>query len=208
MHFDVDSAGLTLAAFAAAMDGAGLRGRYWLTKGALLGFCRQGDFIAHDGDIDFGMFADDYDERLPAALAEAGFRLLKRTGRPEDGLTLTFSDGRTKVDIFFHYREPDGFWHAVTNGPPQVRYRYRPFGLAPARLRGVELTIPSPPEAVVEAIYGPDWRLPVRRWHYAYSPYNVEVAGGTLMQAKYRIKNGIWQVKSRLRQAVRAALGG
>ena len=207
MHFDPESAGKSLAAFVSAMDGAGFRGRYWLTKGALLGLVRENDFIAHDGDIDFGMFADDYEERLVDELAAAGFKLRKRQGTPQNGFTLTFTDGLTKMEIFFHYRAERGIWHAVVNGPPQVRYWYPPFELAPATFRGVDLFIPADPLVVIEAIYGPGWRIPVRRWHYAYRPFNVEVVGNPLMQAKFLVKRGIWEVKSRIRQAIRASLG-
>lgn len=198
----------TLARFCGALDAAGYGGRYWITCGTLLGLSRDGDFIGHDSDIDFGMFAADYDDGVPEALKAAGFALRKTAGSRQNGLILTFSDGGPKCDIFFCYRANGKIWHAVNSGRPQIRYYYDEFSLSGARFKGVDVSIPHPAEAVLEANYGPEWRRPVRRWHYAYSPYNVSVVGGPLQQAKYWAKNGIWQVKSRLRAAFRTMQAG
>ena len=206
MSFDLDSARAALAAFAAAMDAAGYRGRYWITCGTLLGFRREGNFLKHDGDIDFAMHIGDLDEAIVPALEKVGFRLIKTMGTRESGYAMTFFDGTTKADIFFHYPDDGGgTWHAVTRGRPQVRYRFPPFDLAPAEFRGVPVTIPSPPETFLSAVYGPDWATPVRRWHYAYCPHNLQLVGDGAAMARYRVKRAIWEVKSRLRQVWRDA---
>lgn len=205
---DASRAQDTLARFCTALDGAGYAGRYWITCGTLLGFRRDGDFIGHDGDIDFAMFASDYDDGVKEALAAAGFPLKRSSGSREDGLILTFSDGGVKCDVYMCYRDGGTIWHSVANGRPQVRYLYDAFTVEPARFRDVDVFVPAPPETVLEANYGPDWRQPVRRWHYAYSPYNVSVKGGPAWQAKYWLKSGIWQVKSRLRERLRRRAAG
>ena len=204
LQFDTGAARSTLADFCAALDGAGFAGRYWLSCGTLLGYRREGNFIAHDGDIDIGILASDYRDDLVTTLQDSGFTLRRRRGTQADGLTLTFAHRGTKVDIFFHYRAGDRLWHLVTKGPPEIRYSYPAFGLTPSTFLDIPVFVPDRVDEVLEAAYGAQWRQPVSRWHYAYSPYNVEVVGGLPSKGFFWLKNGIWQVKSRLRAAVKA----
>ena len=46
---------------------------WFLVYGTLLGACREKKFIAHDDDIDIGLFLDDYSEKISAALERYGF---------------------------------------------------------------------------------------------------------------------------------------
>ena len=200
---DRSEARSALAAFCAAMN-ASYAGRYWATAGTLLGICRENDLIAHDGDIDFGMHIADYDEALVPLLRSHGFRLRRTLGSVENGLILKFLHGRTKVDIFFFYPEGGGgrLWHALSDGG-RIRAHFPPFRLKPHLFHGTQLYVPDPVEAVLAANYGPGWRTPVKRWHYAYSAHNVVVHGPTAYRLWHRVKNGVWQVRSRLRRLTR-----
>jgi hypothetical protein len=200
MEFDVSAAHSALAAFSAAMNPR-YGGRYWITCGTLLGAIRDGAFIKHDGDIDFGMHIRDFDDRLVETLQSAGIRLIKTSGHRDDGLTLTFVNSGVKLDIFFCYDEGGRIWHAVSNGKPQVRYYYDAFGVVPHSFQGVSVFVPDPPIAVLEANYGKAWAVPVKRWHYAYSPPNVVLRGNAAQKVKYDLKRGIWELKSRTRAA-------
>ena len=57
----------------------------------------------------------------------------------------------------------------------QLRFRYPKFETRPLRVRGVDFPIPDDPEAVLEAKYGPTWRVPDRAWDNMLSPRNLEM---------------------------------
>jgi hypothetical protein len=201
MPIDPALARLTFRALSSAMN-ARYAGKYWITCGTLLGFVRDHDFMAHTGDIDLAMHIADFDEGIIAHLAAAGFANVGRYNDVSNGLFLKFHDGRVRCDIFFCYEEGNRIWHAVSKGWPQVRYYYDRFPVGPFFFEDVQTYAPVPPEAVLMPTYGEEWRTPVLKWHYAYSPSNVTCQAGVLPRTVFAIKHQIWRFKTAARSAV------
>lgn len=140
----------------------------FLTWGTLLGAVREGDFIAHDSDVDLAyLSAADSDH---AVIEEHELIVRVLAGR---GLAVRpASRGQMHVDVgagadapaafdldiwtswvragrFYHYPDIQGELPASAVIPP-----------VPGRLAGAEVLLPARPEAVLEQFYGPDWRTP------------------------------------------------
>lgn len=151
-----------------------MAGRYWVWRGMLLGWAREGRLLAHDRDADFALLPDDL-PRLIAALPrlrDAGFEPRARW-RSNDGRLVEIMLRRHAGGFDFYVLEPiDGM------------LRYFVFGWPPDQLIQVEARIPDQPLASFEflgrtwlrhedvdgeltAVYG-DWRTSQRGWNYLF----------------------------------------
>lgn len=154
-----------------ALTQAGLRP--FLVDGTLLGAVREGDFIAHDRDVDLGLFIEDWRAGLARRLVSAGFAHRKTYGAVDRGLQYSFRRSGIKLDTFFYYRDGDTVYHAAWLDGEPIRYDYPAFRLAPLTFRGQAFLAPEDPEAFLRAKYGPDWRIPVTTWDWAWGPRNA-----------------------------------
>ena len=81
----------------------------WLEYGTLLGAVRNNQIIPHDIDMDFGIYADEYNSTLEALLNENGFKkmhsfTLKDNKTGETKLTeITYNYNGLHVDLFFSF---------------------------------------------------------------------------------------------------------
>lgn len=154
---------------------ASCRARPFLVDGTLLGAVREGGFIAHDRDVDLGVFIEEL--RLPdmiRAMKREGFTHRRTFGSPALGLELAFRRAGIKVDVFFYYLDDAGRFHAAwpAGGRP-LRYSYWPFGLAPLAFLGHTFSAPDDTERFLAAKYGPEWRTPVVEWDWKWGPRNA-----------------------------------
>lgn len=164
---DTESAAPLLAAALDVLEvlrSCGIEG--FLAFGTLLGAIREGTFIGHDNDVDLGYVSDRADVvdvireslRIQRALVRAGMRVERYSGA---GLKVWITDraGVARgLDIF------GGFW----DGPrlvllgelrlPFARDLVHP--LTTAELAGVEFPVPARADKMLEAMYGPEWRVP------------------------------------------------
>ncbi|HHL22740.1 MAG TPA: hypothetical protein ENJ52_14605 [Aliiroseovarius sp.] len=171
-------------------------GKYFLIDGTLLGYARSGGFIPGDYDVDFGMFIEDYSPQILEDFKAAGFKHTSTLGTIESGYQLKFKYGKVRIDLVFYYREEDRIWNIVF--PKAARYRavYPRFDLSPVEFLGARVMAPSPPEAYLAAVYGPDWRRPVQRWNYKYMCHNFEDLNGPVIRGIYWLRNKIWHWKN------------
>lgn len=148
--------------------------RSWVQDGTLLGIVRDGKPIPWDHDTDTGARIEDLHDGVLPALAAAGFTLKGALGAPENGLQWRLVRDGIKTDVFWYYPNPDGtHWHAAyVGGSLQWRFTYPVFPVAPIDTSVGSMLAPAPPEAFLETKYGPGWRTPTRRWHFATSPLN------------------------------------
>lgn len=146
----------------------------WVQDGTLLGLIRDGRTIRWDRDTDIGLYHSTWKPENRFLLEQAGFTLKDELGTPDNGLQHRWVRAGVKTDIFFYYTNEDGdFWHAAyLRNVIQYRFMYKPFMLTRIETSVGAMPAPDPPEAFLEAKYGPDWRTPKRQWHFAASPVN------------------------------------
>lgn len=82
------------------------------------GYFRECDIIAHSKDVDIGIFASSYSDKIITVMQNYGFQLKISLGFPNDSFELSFLDhSGLKLDIFFFYEEGQSYW----NGGTQVK---------------------------------------------------------------------------------------
>lgn len=154
---------------------------YWLTDGTLLGYYRNGDFIDHDEDLDFGARIDNFDERLLMDFVDNGWKLVSIMGNRNCGLEISFKKRGIKLDIFFFYREGMKLWHGAWRKIKEdgqvkrnlIKYYYDDFVLTKTDFKGESFNIPGETEKYISTKYGANWKTPVKKWDWEYGPSNA-----------------------------------
>ncbi|CAJ0575655.1 unnamed protein product, partial [Mesorhabditis spiculigera] len=125
----------------------------FLIGGTLLGWRRECSVIPHTTDMDIASFEDEF----PMALIEdamnmtaTAFRLLQIIGRPGDSYEATFG-GHTE------------------RGAPWFEAEF-----CTAVMHGYMFHVPCDPDPILEADYGPDWRVDRPTDEYSYGKNVVE----------------------------------
>ncbi len=153
--------------------------KWWLEAGTCLGAIRERGFIKHDQDIDIGVPAR-YIDKWDAVIKDcedAGFELYKEWEHDGRRIELSLARAGIKVDIFWFYESGDNLWHGAFGFDRVTPGRHGEFlpHVFPAALfsnlqkitfLGLECYVPNPPEAYLEARYGPDWKTPRRDYCY------------------------------------------
>lgn len=144
----------------------------FLAYGTLLGAVREQDFIGHDSDVDLGYVSRHHH---PVDVMRESFRLQRELllrGYPVD----RYSGAAFKVDV----READGSLRGLDVfggfflggrlylmgevGTPFEEDWIFPLGTC--TLAGRTLPAPAHPEKLLEAMYGPSWRVPDPAFHF------------------------------------------
>lgn len=137
-----------------------------LSYGCLLGAVRDGRMIGHDSDADLAYLsahtspADVIRESyaMERALRRRGWRVLRMSGA-DLKLFHRLGDGRTvHIDVFGAFHVGDTFYQLGGRSGRLPREALTP--VSQVTLEGVELPAPGRPEAVLEFLYGPGWRVP------------------------------------------------
>jgi hypothetical protein len=147
-----------------ALEEAGVRP--FLAYGTLLGAVRQGDFIGHDSDADLG-YVSERDHPVDASLES--FRLQRRLTRMGfeisrySGLAFKVivreSDGSPRgLDVFGGFLREGTLYLMGEVGHPFQRDWLEP--RTEVTLAGRTFPAPREPERLLEAMYGPGWRVP------------------------------------------------
>jgi GT2 family glycosyltransferase/SAM-dependent methyltransferase len=176
LNHEAACAGLRLAG--QILSGLGIT--YWLSNGTLLGCMREHDFIAHDNDMDLGIWASTPDHsRIVAAFEAKGFRLMEEYGEPGHGHEFAFEtprtmEGRTKLDLFFYTPETDNCWMPLWVGSEMRKMVFPPLTrLVTASFCGTEFPIPANWKEFLIAQYGPTWATKDPGYHWSESPLNL-----------------------------------
>lgn len=173
---------------------------HWLSDGTLLGAIRENNFIAHDYDIDLGVWAADFDIRaMHELLNKFNCGILRLQGRPEDGMIITIGRAGIHLDMFFYYpirnlAEKLEKKKASTNIYSCLYALIKPFNtsnkakrydcefpafepLVRRKFLGHEFWVPKNAKKHLEAAYGPDWRKPKTDWDLFKDQYNLKLHG-------------------------------
>lgn len=152
---------------------------YWIDCGTLLGAVREGDFLAHDTDIDFSVWSPDHHEDIAAEFAARGFTTHFIHGTPERGYQQTFKQHGIKVDVFYFYPGfPDrdvegrcwqGSWWKIHHLIVSKFFTDDILPLRTTTFKGQEIPIPQRPKRLLRARYD-TWRVPNKFWDWAHDP--------------------------------------
>ena len=146
--------------------------RAFVAFGALLGAVRDGRLIGHDNDADIAYLArsthpfDIIRESLQIEreLNEAGWQTSRMSGGDFKVMARLPGDQVIGIDVFTAFYL-DGSLHLM----PSVVADLPVSALFPpseVEVEGVRLPAPADPEAVLEATYGPSWRVPDPAFKY------------------------------------------
>lgn len=159
----------------------------FLISGTLLGYARHGRLLAHDKDLDLGLFGWERQFEIVDALQRSGgfaldYRFLR--GASAWMLPLTHRATGTAVDLFFYRRERD---HCVTGIDTQWGYTqlfaFRAFDLGDVEFLGLRLKAPHDVDAYLTDAYGA-WRTPQPAYAASVeSPAIVDPGGAEHMLA-------------------------
>ncbi|MGH8251270.1 MAG: LicD family protein [Steroidobacteraceae bacterium] len=147
------------------LSDAGLRGKYWMTMGLLLGCMRDGGPIAWDRDSDFGFLEDDLPQFVKGIrrLREQGYELRAPQVNNDGRVTLwTLRFQAAKYEFFQFERQGSNlrwFFHRRRPPPLEMAAEVPAHGLAAFELYGLRWQIPGNADEVLSRIYG-DWRKP------------------------------------------------
>ncbi len=134
--------------------------------GTLLGAVREGDFLGHDSDADLGYVSSRSNPvdviresfELQRVVAAAGYRTYRYSGLAFR-VDVVEADGATRfLDVFGGFLDGGRLYLMGEVGTPFERDWLLPLGTV--SLRGRDYPAPARPEKLLEAMYGPSWKVP------------------------------------------------
>ena len=153
---------------------------WFLVSGTFLGLIRENGFLAHDYDIDFGVFEDQINiSETCAAILNSDCFVLKKYDHHQSNLFKPDIDATNPdipyilkivhasgvhIDLFIHYRDtrttPAVYWH----GSSLHRWENSAFDLKSYQFYGHSVLGPADADVYLTENYG-DWRTPVTEFN-------------------------------------------
>ena len=161
---------------------------WFLVSGTFLGLVRENGFLAHDYDIDLGIFEDQIDIEATRATILASDRfVLKKYDYHQSSLFTTdtvstnpdvpyilkiIHTSGIHIDLFIHYRDtrtdPAVYWH----GSSLHRWENSAFEVVPYQFYEHEVLGPADADTYLTENYG-DWRTPVTEFNCSTDTPNL-----------------------------------
>jgi len=156
----------------------------FVISGTFLGLHRESGFLAHDYDIDLGIFESDYTSRLldelnyldgflDISLDYPCFREVNAKGggyykTQVPALIKLHHNSGVQIDIFIHFEEGEIYWH----GSSLHRWENLKFNLVERRFLGLNVLAPLEADRYLTENYG-DWRTPVKKFNCSTGTPNI-----------------------------------
>ena len=142
----------------------------FICYGTLLGCIREGDFIPHDDDVDVCFLAEG--STIHEATEEfrkvvEGLRNKGYTVEVQSQIQFHWRIAGVEIDVFMAWIEA-GRFYSYNVAAPLARDDIYP--VRPHDFNGREVPVPCNPTAVLEAIYGPGWRVPDPQFQWRPNP--------------------------------------
>lgn len=170
---------------------------HWLSDGTLLGAIREDNFIAHDYDVDLGVWAADFDIKVVHDLINKfNCKILRLQGKPYDGMIITVGRAGIHLDLFFYYpsKSKSAKKPRITNIYSCLYSLVKPYNtsnkaerfdcefpnfkpLVRRKFLGHDLWVPKNAKQHLEAAYGPNWSTPKAKWDTMKDQYNLKSRG-------------------------------
>ncbi len=167
--------------------------RPFVAYGTLLGAVRDGTFIGHDSDADLG-YVSAYDHpvevigesfRLQRALVERGFAVTRYSGLAFKILVEESDGTRRGLDVFGGFLRRGRLYLMG-----EVGADFRPEWIEPlgeATLAGRPVPVPAQPERLLEAMYGPSWRVPDPAFKFTTPSSTVRRLNGWFRGTRHQV---------------------
>lgn len=148
----------------------------WMSFGTLLGAAREGKAIGHDSDVDLLYLSEHQSPalvnlesyRIKRSLTRRGIKSVVKSGSFVTVL-FTASDGAPLgIDIYACFYVGDLLHETATVRAPIPREAVLP--LTTLEFEGVALPAPADPATLLEASYGPNWRVPDPSFRHTPGP--------------------------------------
>ncbi len=161
----------------AALQDAGLEP--FLAYGTLLGAVREGQVLGHDSDADLGYvsrFTTPVDVaresfRVQRTLAEHGWSTTRYSGAAFKVLVTPEPGVHIGLDVFGGFLDAGRLYLMGEIGTPFDDAWIHPLGSC--ELGGRPMPVPARPEKLLEATYGPGWRVPDPAFKFTTPPRTV-----------------------------------
>jgi len=161
-----------------ALDDAGVQG--WLTWGSVLGFHREGGFLAHDNDVDIAVPVDAITPAIVDRMANSGLHLFRETGFAGKIFNRKFLYEGCAVDFYGMEEQGDRYISKSRYGKSCLVYSHPKLPLMRRSFEGTDAWVPQDSEAYVRHIFGEGWvRRPPPGWHNSFSLPNLIRVEGT-----------------------------
>lgn len=153
------------------------RMEYWLDFGTLLGCIREGGFLAHDLDLDVGVFyKEKQHDKFLSKLEEKGFRLTKTFIYFDAIVEQSFFYNHVNFDILYYYKNAQNklisynfeYKKNRESATDIVGYEYsnQYAGLKEAKMGKIPVFIPANANEILRTYYGDSYLVPDKNFDF------------------------------------------